>query len=236
MVENSNVLNLSLDVEKEPVQIEREFETDSVIVKLRPGTNARAINSLQNKLNVSEVEETQTLGLELWEIEDISVEKAIATYDENPAIEYIEPNYEVSINNLPNDPRFDELWGLNNTGQRGVEDADIDAPEAWDIQTGSDVVVGVIDTGIDYIHPDLDDNLWVNEGEIPDNGIDDDGNGYVDNYHGYDFVNGDSDPFDDNGHGTHVSGTIAAEGDNGVGVIGVNWDAQIMGLKFLDSA
>ena len=235
MADNSNVLNLSIASEKEPALTEREFETDSVIVKLRPTTNAQIVNALQDKLNVSEVEETQTLGLELWEINNISVEEAIDTYSEDPAIEYIEPNYEVSINDLPDDPRFDELWGLNNTGQTGgVDDADIDASEAWDIETGNDVVIGVIDTGIDYTHPDLDDNVWVNEGEIPDNGIDDDSNGYVDDYHGYDFVNDDGDPFDDAGHGTHVSGTIAAEGDNSVGVTGVNWNAQIMGLKFLD--
>ena len=253
MADNSNVLNLSIASEKEPAltaegghsqappfqggerMTEREFETDSVIVKLRPTTNAQIVNALQDKLNVSEVEETQTLGLELWEINNISVEEAIDTYSEDPAIEYIEPNYEVSINDLPDDPRFNELWGLNNTGQTGgVDDADIDASEAWDIETGNDVVIGVIDTGIDYTHPDLDDNLWVNEGEIPDNGIDDDSNGYVDDYHGYDFVNDDGDPFDDAGHGTHVSGTIAAEGNNGVGVTGVNWNAQIMGLKFLD--
>ena len=237
MVNNSNELNgsISAELEDQPALIERESETDSVIVKLRPGTNSRTVDALQDKLNVSEVERTQNLGLQLWTIEEISTEEAIATYSEDPAVEYIEPNYRVSTNIIPSDPSFDELWGLNNTGQTGgVEDADIDAPEAWDVQTGSNVVIGVIDTGIDYTHPDLNDNVWVNTGEIPDNGVDDDGNGYIDDYHGYDFVNDDGDPFDDNGHGTHVSGTIAAEANNGEGVTGVNWNAEIMGLKFLD--
>ena len=125
----------------------------------------------------------------------------------------------------PNDPSFGQTWGLNNTGQTsgqaGVADADIDAPEAWDLTTGSrSIVVGVIDTGVDYTHPDLAANIWTNPGEIAGNGIDDDGNGFVDDVHGYDFANNDGDPMDDNGHGTHVAGTIAAVGNNGIGVAG----------------
>jgi subtilisin family serine protease len=96
-------------------------------------------------------------------------------------------------------------------------------------------MVGVIDTGIDYNHPDLAANVWTNPLEIPGNGIDDDGNGYVDDVHGYDFVNRDGDPMDDHGHGTHVAGTIAAVANNGIGVAGVSWHAKVMALKFLDA-
>ena len=129
-----------------------------------------------------------------------------------------------------NDPRRSELWGLDNS-----RDADIDAPAAWDITTGSrSVVVAVVDTGVDYNHPDLAANIWTNPREIPGNGRDDDGNGFVDDVHGYNFAYNTSDPMDDQGHGTHVSGTIAAVGNNGVGVVGVNWSASIMALKFLD--
>ena len=152
-----------------------------------------------------------------------------------PGIAYAEPNYLLSIDATPNDPQLGELWGLHNTGQTGgTPGADIDAIQAWDIATGSsDIVVGVIDTGADYTHPDLAANIWVNPGEIAGNGIDDDGNGYIDDVYGWDFYNNDSDPFDDNGHGTHCSGTIGAVGDNAIGVVGVNWNVQIMGLKFL---
>jgi hypothetical protein len=130
------------------------------------------------------------------------------------------------------------LWGLHNTGQNGgTPDADIDAPEAWDTATGSaDVVVAVIDSGVDYNHEDLAANMWTNPGEIPANEIDDDHNGYVDDVYGIDTCNGDSDPFDDNGHGTHCSGTIGAVGDNSIGVVGVNWDVRIMTLKFLSAS
>ena len=146
-----------------------------------------------------------------------------------------EPDLPITVESTPNDPRYDELYGLHNTGQSGgTSDADIDAPEAWEVTTGSrDIIVAVIDTGIDYTHPDLAANMWVNPGEIAGNGIDDDGNGFVDDVHGYDFANNDGDPFDDEGHGTHCAGTIGAVGDNGLGVVGVNWEVSLMGLKFI---
>ena len=150
-------------------------------------------------------------------------------------VELIEPNFKVSVNRVPNDPQFGALWGLNNIGQTGgVADADIDAPEAWDTTTGSNqIIVAEIDTGIDRTHPDLAPNIWVNPGEIPGNGIDDDGNGFVDDVYGYDFYNRDADPMDDHGHGTHVAGTIGAVGDNGIGVAGVNWNVRLMSVKFI---
>ncbi|MCA9791556.1 MAG: S8 family serine peptidase, partial [Candidatus Eremiobacteraeota bacterium] len=131
------------------------------------------------------------------------------------------------------------LWGLNNTGQdEGTPDADIDAPEAWAITTGKGVeehgpVIAVIDTGIDTSHPDLRANIWTNTGEIPGDGIDNDGNGIIDDVHGYNAIDGSGNPFDDNRHGTHCAGTIAADGTNGEGVVGVNHKAQLMAVKFL---
>src|SRR5206468_3746935 len=110
----------------------------------------------------------------------------------------------------------------------------IGAPAVWNVATGDpDFVVGVIDTGVDYTHPDLAANMWTNPGEVEGNGIDDDGNGYIDDIHGWDFINNDNDPMDDVDHGTHVSGTIGAVGNNGIGVTGVNWNVKIMALKFL---
>ena len=149
-----------------------------------------------------------------------TVETALASLRADPSVRIAEPDYPVRALGLPNDPLFSSLYGLHNTGQNGgVADADIDAPEAWDITTGSkSVIVGVIDTGVDYRHPDLDYNILR------------DAKGAV---VGYDFLNEDADPMDDNGHGTHVSGTIGARGNNGVGVVGVNHVVRIMPLKFL---
>ena len=155
-----------------------------------------------------------------------------------PKVKYIEPDYAVQGMLTPDDPRYSDLWGLNNIGQTGgVTDADIDAPEAWDVSIGSsNVVVAVIDSGVDYNHADLKANMWINTGEEPGDGKDNDGNGYIDDIYGYDFYNNDANPMDDHSHGTHCSGTIAAVGDNGIGVVGVNWTAKIMALKFLSSS
>jgi len=148
---------------------------------------------------------------------------------------YLEPNFLLQAAALPNDSFFSNQDDLNNTGQSGgTFDADIDAPEAWDLTTGSpDLVVGVIDSGIDYTHPDLAANIWTNPFEIPGDGIDNDGNGYIDDIHGWDFANDDNDPMDDNGHGTHVSGTIAAVGNNNTDVAGISWSSKLMALKIL---
>lgn len=150
-----------------------------------------------------------------------------------------EPDYVVHANAvLPGDSSFGQLWGLHNTGQSGgTVDADIDAPEAWEITTGSrNVLVGVIDTGIDHTHPDLVANMWTNPNEIAANNIDDDNNGYIDDVRGWDFANNDNNPMDDNLHGTHCAGTIGGVGDNSQGVTGVCWQVSLVGLKFLSSS
>jgi subtilisin family serine protease len=137
---------------------------------------------------------------------------------------------------IPNDPSFAVEWGLHNTGQyAGTPGNDTGAAGAWQFTTGSrSVVVAVIDSGIDLTHPDLVANLWVNPGEIAGDGIDNDSNGFVDDVHGWDFVDNDAVPQDGYGHGTHVAGIIGAVGNNGVGVTGVTWQVSIMALRIQD--
>lgn len=139
------------------------------------------------------------------------------------------PNYIVRTRKSSNDPRLVDLWGLGAS-------SGADARSGWDIVTGSkDIVVAVLDSGVDYTHPDLAPNMWRNPGEIPGNGLDDDGNGYRDDVFGINAINSSGDPQDENGHGTHVAGTIGAVGDNGIGVVGVNWTTNILALRFLDA-
>jgi subtilisin family serine protease len=153
-----------------------------------------------------------------------------------PGVDFVEPNYVVRSSRVPNDPGFRLQWGLRDPHKKhAAVRADIRAPGGWDVTTGGPVTVAVADTGIDYTHPDLAGNVWRNPGEVPGNGIDDDHNGFVDDVNGYDFVNGDTAPLDDAGHGTHVAGIIGARGDNHRGTTGVDWKVRLMPVKFLDA-
>ena len=155
------------------------------------------------------------------------VEGSLVDLLQNENVEYIEPDYPVYALGRPNDPQLSEQYAHDL----------VKSFTAWDLTVGdSNVVVGVIDTGIDYNHPDLRANMWINSEEVPNNGRDDDGNGYVDDYHGYDFANNDGNPIADDQpsyHGTHVAGTIGAVGDNGVGISGHAQKVKLMALKFL---
>ncbi len=219
-----------------------DYSPTNLLVRFRDeaGFRVEAAQSVQDRAILGATRIGRTLGLvpglrEIQLTPGVGLEAALAAYRAHPQVLYAEPDYRVRIATTPNDPRAGEMWPLENTGQTGgTADVDVDAYRAWDVTTGSgDTLLAVIDTGIDYTHPDLADNIWVNPGEIPGDGIDNDGNGYVDDVHGYDFANDDGDPMDDQGHGTHVAGTIGAVGDNSLGVVGLNWDVQIMALKFL---
>jgi len=227
------------------------FLPDSVIVKLNPTASPSQIANLQAAIGVTQVKTAEQLGIQIWKIPSGTVPQIISAYSNDSRIEYIEPDHIITLaksqkttptqvnlatTTTPNDPDYPLLWGLNNTGQTGGQpDADIDAPEAWNIQTGNPIVVGVIDSGVDYNHPDLAANIWTNPDEIAGNLMDDDSNGYIDDVRGWDFAFNDNNPMDVDGHGTHVAGTIAATGNNNLGVIGVAWDkAKIMPLRFLD--
>jgi subtilisin family serine protease len=173
---------------------------------------------------------------------DTDLSQAIQRLRKQPEILYAEPNYRLRLTQatnapvMPNDFDFAQLWALHNEGQGdGTPGADIHAPEAWEYTTGDKgIVVAVIDTGIDYYHPDLAGNVWVNSREIAGNGLDDDGNGFIDDIHGFDFVNNDSDPMDDHGHGSHISGIIGAVANNQIGVAGVCWQVSLMAVKAFD--
>ncbi|MGC4097788.1 MAG: S8 family serine peptidase [Nitrospira sp.] len=219
-----------------------------VLVKFRDEASSSRIKSLTADMGAKELTAVSVNAgvIHQYKLEDaLSVDEVVLKYRSNPAVEYAEPNYLYQLQAIPNDAHFDTLWGLHNTGQMvngmvGTADADIDAPEAWDISTGSpNVIIAVIDSGIAYDHPDLAPNIWTNPGEIAGNGVDDDRNGFVDDVHGWDFLMNDNDPMDpvdlnpggNEGHGTHVAGTIAGAGNNGTGITGVMWTARVMALK-----
>lgn len=219
-----------------------------VLVKFRDEASSSGITSLNRDMGAKELRavSAHTGVIHQYKLDGaLSVDEAVVQYQRNPAVEYAEPNYLYQLHVLPNDAQLGTLWGLHNTGQAvdgrtGTADADIDAPEAWDISTGSpNVIVAVIDSGMAYDHPDLAPNIWTNPGEIAGDGVDNDGNGFVDDVHGWDFLTNDHDPMDpvdlnpggNPGHGTHVAGIIAGAGNNGAGITGVMWTARLMALK-----
>ncbi|MFQ5824223.1 MAG: S8 family peptidase [bacterium] len=206
-----------------------QFKPAEVLIKFKDTVATASINQILSNVGLSIHKSYEEIGVIRCSINiEKTVLKTVEQCNADSRVVFAEPNYIYHTFVIPDDPRFSSLFGLDN----------IDAPEAWDIQTGSkSIIVGVIDTGADHGHEDLQANIWKNPGESGDskenNNVDDDGNGLVDDFQGWDFINNDNNPFDDNDHGTHVSGTIGAVGNNSKGVVGVNWNVSIMPLKFL---
>ena len=205
------------------------FVEGEILIKFSPNAAASRVG---NSLRAQGASVMETLGNRGWQRvrvpPGLTVDKALERFKKLEGVESVQPNFYYSLLAAPNDPLFTSSgsWGLNK----------ISAPAAWDITTGSqNVVVASIDTGVRYTHQDLAANMWTNPGEIKNNGVDDDGNGFVDDYYGYDFRFNDSDPIDDTdgvgGHGSHTAGIIGAAGNNGVGIAGVNWNVSIMSIK-----
>jgi len=210
-------------------------QANGVLVKFSSnvGNNSRA-RSIENAgLTAQEGNFNLVPGLSLTQAKPgLTINETLEALSNDPNVAYAEPDYIYTISVLPNDSMFSQQWGLNNNGNN-----DIDAPEAWDITTGSNqVIIAVIDSGVDYTHPDLQANIWTNPGEIAGNNRDDDNNGFIDDVRGWDFGSNDNDPMDENDHGTHVAGVIGASGNNNRGVTGINWNVQIMPLKFMNAA
>jgi subtilisin family serine protease len=201
-----------------------EAKPGEVIVKFKATATASERQAIESDLGMTQVRRMDAIHAERGHVSRLTVDQAIARYGKHPKVEYIEPNYILHASLVPNDPSFPQLWGMQNTGQTGgAPGADIRAVSAWSQFTGSrSIIVAIIDTGMDYNHPDLAANAWVNANEIPNNWPDDDHNGLS-----MTCMAGTSRtttrPIDDHGHGTHCSGTIGAVGDNGIGVAGVNW-------------
>lgn len=214
------------------------FVPGELIVQFRSGVSPEARQAVLDASDLHTVSELLGTGaLHVRLSGNADTLGVIAKLRVRAEVEYAEPNYYRYLDTVPNDPRFGELYGLDNNGQTGgTPDADIDAPEAWDIATGTeDVVVAVLDSGLDLTHPDIAANLYTNPGEVPGNGIDDDANGFLDDVHGWDFRQDDNDPSDPStacgSHGTHISGTVGAVGNNGIGVSGVAQRVRIMPLR-----
>jgi len=223
-------------------QQQRDYVEGEVLVKFR--ASATAVDRIRVRSSVLSVRQVSQRISKLQV--DLSVDEALEQLRNDPGVEYVQPNYLKRLQAVPNDENFQYQWGLKNIGQRvplssgteGVAAADISAEQAWDVTTGdSGVVIAILDTGIDSGHPELSNVVWTNVVEAAEgqNGVDDDGNGYVDDINGWDMANDDSRPLDINGHGTQIAGIIAARANDNVGVAGVMWSASILPLQVFDA-
>ncbi|HWP59727.1 MAG TPA: S8 family peptidase [Candidatus Acidoferrales bacterium] len=208
-----------------------QFVEDEVLVRFRDGIAEQAKALAHARVAGKRLKEFKIVkGLERVKLPPpVTVEEAVRLYRQNPNVLYAEPNYIAKTQGIPNDPSYGAQWGLQK----------INASGAWDLSLGSSsVVVTALDTGVDYKHQDLSGNIWRNSLDCNNNGIDDDGNGHVDDCYGIDTYNNDSDPFDDEtiSHGTHVAGIIGAVGNNAIGTVGVNWNVSVMACKFIGAA
>lgn len=220
----------------------KQFVEGRVIVKYRSSVSSAEAAGIRRQEGLEKKTGLELIDAEVDKVEGQSVEQAVRALESRPDVQYAEPDFVVHATGYADEPRFSELWGLHNTGRTiqdspGAADVDVNGLEASAITQGEpNLVVAVIDSGADFSHPDLAGRQWVNPGESGGgkeaNGIDDDGDGFVDDVNGADFVNDDGNPFDDNAHGTHVSGTVAGS-VNGQGIVGVAPKVKIMALKFL---
>jgi subtilisin family serine protease len=213
--------------------LSREHRAGRIVYRLAKGVPDSASASLEEKVHARSGKILWPGLMSMMQLPpEADLAAALATLNADPRVAYAQPSWIYHSINTPNDTDFSYQWNMDQ-----ANDADIDAPEAWDTATdATNAIVAVIDTGVQYDHPDLAANMWTNPGEIPGNGIDDDNNGWIDDVFGIDAVNNDGDPMDDYFHGTHCAGIIGAVGNNSTGVAGVCWSARIMALKFLDSS
>jgi subtilisin family serine protease len=234
----------SKEFDRDEIDVPPNADAPEVIVKFREGISEDAITTITKRLHDRIEDEIESVP-GLAAIDDLDNEEAetiAAEYRGLPEVEYAEPSYEISLDHAgggfkhlhPNDPRFTDQWALANDGQNGgKEGADISAMRAWATTTGDDdIVVAVLDSGVDYTHSDLINNIWIRSLTVER--YEDRQNGPVDDIHGYNAIDNSGDPMDENGHGTHCAGIIGAEGGNGIGISGVNWKVKIMPLKFMN--
>lgn len=208
-----------------------KYVSSEILIKFKPAAKKQMTKSTSNlcrKLNAKEIDRYSINDVVRMKLPaGASILGSVKEACKNPDVLYAEPNQYIYSTMVPND----EFWQLACWNMKKIK-----MSEAWDITTGSNkIIIAVLDTGIDYANPDLSRNIWVNQREIPYNKIDDDRNGYVDDYRGWDFTNYDSDPMDDNNHGTLCAGVIGAVGNNRIIIPGINWNVRLMSIKISDN-